>query len=258
MWPFLLNSLLYFPSRQFLAQPADLGLDAEDVVFETEDGETLHGWWFRTGAISLGHVLLCHGNAGNVGDRLLHARLLTDAGFDVLSFDYRGYGKSTGSPTEEGTYHDARAALRALARQEGVDPKRVFYIGESLGGGVAVALAREAPPRGLVLLSAFTSVRDMARRHYPIIPAPLVPDAYPSLQRIRALEAPLLVMHGDRDEIVPVEQGKALHEAAPGPKRLHLFPGAGHNDLLSLAGREWAETIAEWARGLEEPPASDE
>ncbi len=93
--------------------------------------------------------------------------------------------------------------------------------------------------------------------HYPIIPAPLVPDAYPSLRRIRALESPLLVMHGDRDEIVPVEQGKALYEAAPEPKRLHLFPGAGHNDLLSLAGREWAETIAEWARGLEKPPAGD-
>ena len=116
MMPFLLNSLLYFPSRQFFAQPADLGLEAEDVVFETEDGETLHAWWFRTGGESLGHVLLFHGNAGNIGDRLLHVRLLTDAGFDVFSFDYRGYGRSTGSPSEEGTYNDARAALLALAR----------------------------------------------------------------------------------------------------------------------------------------------
>jgi len=253
MLPFLLNSLLYFPSRQFFADPAALDLDAKDVLFETEDRETLHAWWFRAEGDSLGHVLLCHGNAGNVGDRLLHARLLTDAGFDVFSFDYRGYGKSTGSPNEEGTYNDARAALLALARQEGVDPRRLFFVGESLGGGVAVALAREAPPRGLVLLSTFTSVRDMGRVHYPVIPTLLVPDAYPSLRRIRDLECPLLVVHGDRDEIVPVEQGKALYDAAPEPKRLHLVPGAGHNDLLDRAGREWAATIAEWARGLPEP-----
>lgn len=257
MWPFLLNSLLYFPSGQFFAHPADLGLAAEDVVIETEDGETLHAWWFRSGTQPLAHVLLFHGNAGNIGDRLLHAQLLTDAGFDVFSFDYRGYGRSTGSPSEEGTYTDARAALPALARQDGVDPKRVIYLGESLGGGVAVALAREAPPRGLVLLSTFTSVRDMGRVHYPIIPTALVPDAYPSLRRIRELECPLLVLHGDRDEIVPLGQGKELFEAAPEPKRMHLFPGAGHNDLLSLAGREWAETIAEWVRSLEEPTAGD-
>jgi hypothetical protein len=207
----------------------------------------------RAAGDSLGHVLLCHGNAGNIGDRLLHARLLTDVGLDVFSFDYRGYGRSTGSPSEEGTYNDARAALLALAGQEGVDPRRVLYLGESLGGGVAVALAREAPPRGLILLSTFTSVRDMGRVHYPIIPTHAVPDAYPSLRRIRDLECPLLVLHGDRDEIVPIEQGKALYAAAPEPKRLHVFPGAGHNDLLNRAGREWAATIAQWVRGLPEP-----
>jgi fermentation-respiration switch protein FrsA (DUF1100 family) len=254
MMPFLLNSLLYFPSRGFFAEPAELGLDAKDVVFETEDSETLHAWWFRTEKDALGHVLLFHGNAGNIGDRLLHARLLTDVGLDVFSFDYRGYGRSTGSPDEEGTYRDARAARRALLRQDGVAEDRVIYVGESLGGAVAVSLAVETPPRGLVLLSTFTSVRAMGREHYPIIPTSLVPDAYPSLRWIRELQCPLLVMHGDRDEIVPVEQGRALFEAAPGPKRLHLFAGAGHNDLLNRAGREWAETIAEWVRALQKPP----
>jgi len=255
MLPFLLNSLLYFPSRQFFAEPAAFGLEARDVAFETEDGETLHAWWFRAGEDSLGHALLFHGNAGNIGDRLLHARLLTNVGLDVFSFDYRGYGRSTGSPSEEGTYHDARAALGALARQEGVDPRRVLYLGESLGGAVALALAREAPPRALILLSTFTSVRDMGRVHYPFIPAPAVPDAYPSLERIRELGCPLLVLHGDRDEIVPVDQGKALFAAAPEPKRLHVFPGAGHNDLLERAGHEWATTIAQWVRDLPGAPA---
>jgi hypothetical protein len=179
--------------------------------------------------------------------------LLTEVGLDVFSFDYRGYGRSTGSPDEEGTYRDARAARSALLRQDGVDEDRILYLGESLGGAVAVALAREAPPRGLVLLSTFTSVRDMGRVHYPILPTTLVPDAYPSLRLVRGLECPLLLMHGTADRIVPVEQGRRLFEAAPEPKRLHLFEGAGHNDLLTLAGREWAETIAEWARGLAEP-----
>jgi fermentation-respiration switch protein FrsA (DUF1100 family) len=253
VWPFLLNSLLYFPSRPLLARPADVGLEARDVSFETVDGETLHAWWFRARGDPVGHVLLCHGNAGNVGDRLLHAALLTGVGLDVFSFDYRGYGRSTGSPDEEGTYRDAFAARSALLRQDGVEEGRIIYLGESLGGAVAVALAREAPPRGLVLLSTFTSVRDMARVHYPVIPPGLVPDAYPSLKRVAALECPLLVMHGTADRIVPPEQGRQLFEAAPEPKRLRLFPGAGHNDLLALAGREWAEMIAEWVRGLAEP-----
>jgi fermentation-respiration switch protein FrsA (DUF1100 family) len=248
MVPFLLNSLLYFPSRQFILEPGEFGLHPSEVRFETEDGETLHAWWFRAGEDSLGHVLLFHGNAGNIGDRLLHARLLTDAGLDVFSFDYRGYGRSTGRPDEEGTYRDARAARAALLDQEGADPDRVFYVGESLGGAVAIALAVEAPPRGLALLSTFTSVRAMGRVHYPFIPTPVVPDAYPSLSRIREIECPLLVMHGEQDEIVPVEQGRALFEAAPEPKRLHLFPGAGHNDLIGVAGKEWAETIAAWVR----------
>lgn len=248
LMPFLLNSLLYFPSRHAFLEPGELGLHPSDVQFETDDGERLHAWWFRAGDDSIGHVLLVHGNAGNISDRLLHAQLLTDAGLDVFSFDYRGYGRSTGSPDEEGTYRDARAARAALLGQEGVDGTRVFYVGESLGGAVAIALAVEAPPRGLVLLSTFTSVRAMGRVHYPFIPTPLVPDAYPSLRRIGELECPLLVMHGEQDEIVPVEHGRALFEAAAGPKRLHLFAGAGHNDLLSRAGREWAETIAAWVR----------
>jgi hypothetical protein len=250
MMPFLLNSLLYFPSKQILFEPGAVGLDSLDVEIETEDGERLHAWWFRARGEALGHVLLFHGNAGNIADRLLHAQLLTGVGLDVLSFDYRGYGRSTGSPDEEGTYRDARAARSVLLRQEGVDAERVFYLGESLGGAVALALALEAPPRGLVLVSTFTSVRDMGRVHYPILPAALVPDAYPSLHRIGGLECPLLLMHGDRDDIVPVDQGRALFEAAPDPKRLHVFPGLGHNDLISRAGGDWAKAIAEWVGAI--------
>ena len=227
-----------------------MGLVARDVSIDTEDGERLHGWLVASKAAARAHVLLCHGNGGNVGDRVEHARLLARAGFDVLLFDYRGYGASTGRPSEEGTYRDARAAREALLGQAEVEESRVVYLGESLGAAVALKLALEAPPAGVVLLSAFTSVRVMAREHYPYLPAAVVPDAYPSLSRIEELRAPLLVLHGERDEIVPASHGRALFEAAREPKALHLFPRVGHNDLIELAGDDYAERIASWWDGL--------
>lgn len=243
----LLNSLLYFPSRAIVETPESAGLTYHDVAIETDDGERLHGWWIDATRPSLGHVLLCHGNAGNVGDRVHHAELLSTAGFDVLLFDYRGYGRSSGRPGEDGTYRDARAARIALLREPAIDDSRIFYLGESLGGAVALKLALEAPPRGLVLQSTFTGVRQMSRVHYPFVPGALVPDAYPSLRLIDKLRAPLLVLHGERDDIVPLSEGRALFEAARGRKEMLVFPGLGHNDLVALAGRAYAEAIVSWA-----------
>jgi pimeloyl-ACP methyl ester carboxylesterase len=249
----LLNSLLYFPSHAIFQAPDQAGLEYGDLALETDDGERLHGWWIASQTDSLGHLLLCHGNAGNVSDRVLHAALLTAAGFDVLLFDYRGYGRSSGRPSERGTYEDAHAALTCLLEQPGVDPRRVFYLGESLGGAIALELAFARPPAGLVLLSAFTSVRELARLHYPFLPAALVPNAYPNVDRIHRLRAPLLVLHGDQDDIVPISQGKALFDAAPTPKHMHVFAGCGHNDLVQLAGAAFGRVIASWMR---EPPRS--
>ena len=241
----LLNALLFFPERKLLAAPQ---MRHEEVAIETEDGEQLHAWWIPAPERPIGHVLFCHGNGGNIGDRVQHAALLHRAGLDVLLFDYRGYGRSTGRPSEEGTHRDARAARAALSGRREVDVDRVLYVGESLGGAVAIALALEAPPAGLVLVSTFTSVRDIARRHYPFVPAAVVPDAYPSLRRIQDLRAPLLVLHGDRDDLVPLMYGEELYDAAPEPKRMHAIAGVGHNDLVERAGDEWAAAIAEFAR----------
>lgn len=191
-----------------------------------------------------GHVLHCHGNAGNVTDRIPHARLLAAAGFDVLLFDYSGYGRSRGRPGEHETYADARAAREALLARERVDPARVLYLGESLGAAVALDLALAHPPAGLILQSPFMGIREIARFHYPYVPRALVPDAYPSLRRITGLRAPLLILHGARDTIVPLLHGEELFHAAPEPKRLEVFPNAGHNDML---GDHWVRTIADWA-----------
>ena len=246
----LLNALLYLPSRAVLETPAAVGLDFADLTLATEDGERLHAWWIPARAPTIAHVLLCHGNAGNIGDRVPHVALLAAAGFDVLAFDYRGYGRSSGRPSEHGSYLDARTAHDALLRQAGVDSARVVYLGESLGGAVALALAIELPPAGLILQSTFTNVRDMARLHYPFIPRALVPDAYPTLRIIPRLQAPLLVLHGSEDPIVPLMDGEALFAAAPEPKRIEVFEGVGHNDVIALAGARWIEAITDWANEL--------
>jgi fermentation-respiration switch protein FrsA (DUF1100 family) len=249
MWSSVVNSLLYFPTGTLDFAPADVGLRHHEVDIPTGDGERLHGWWIPTlRPPPAAHVLYFHGNGGNISHRLSHARALSAAGLDVLLFDYRGYGRSTGSPSEAGTYRDARAAREALLARPGVDPAAVVYLGESLGGAVAVELAVEHPPAALVLQSAFSSVRAMARLHYPVIPAAFVPDAYPSLDRIPRAACPVLVVHGAEDEIVPADHGRALFAAAREPKRLEIVRGAGHNDLLDVAGAGYAETIAAWVR----------
>ncbi|MBF6478235.1 alpha/beta hydrolase, partial [Nocardia cyriacigeorgica] len=189
-----------------------------------------------------------HGNGGNIGDRVPIYALLAEAGFDVLAFDYRGYGRSTGRPSERGTALDARAARTILLDQPGVDPGRVLYLGESLGGAVMLELALAHPPAGLILMSTFTGMREAARAVYPFLPAPLVPDAYPSLRRIPQLRAPLLLMHGDQDELLPLRHARMLYEAAPEPKKLVIYPGAGHNDIVVLAAGHWIDTIESWAR----------
>jgi pimeloyl-ACP methyl ester carboxylesterase len=251
----LLGSLVYFPSRGIGRTPAAAGLTFRELWFTTDDDIGLCGWWLPTSEQDRhGEILFCHGNAGNIGDRLLEAQLLTSAGFDVRLFDYRGYGRSHGRADEQGTYRDARAARAALTAQPEADPARVIYLGESLGGAIALHLALERPPAGLILQSTFTSIRALARHHDPLIPSLLIPDWYPSLNTVARLTAPLLVLHGDRDDIAPLSHAQALYNAAPPPKRIHVFAGRGHNDLAAMSGTEYASLIAQWASDLRNPP----
>ncbi|WP_063050586.1 alpha/beta hydrolase [Nocardia arthritidis] len=245
----ILNALTYLPERTVLQTPAVLGMEYAELFLPTSDGEIVDAWWMPA-RNSVGHILFAHGNAGNLGDRVPIYALLTEAGFDVLAFDYRGYGRSTGKPTEHGTYLDAHAAHRALLAQPGVDPNRVLYLGKSLGGGVVLELAQHHPPAGVMLMSTFSGLRDAARSVYPFLPAPLVPNAYPNERRIRTLRAPVLIMHGDQDELLPLRHAHRLYAAAPEPKRLVVFPGAGHNDLIVVGGSAWYDLVRDWAGAL--------
>ncbi len=239
----LLDTLTFFPSREIFATPAALGLPFEDVELETADGERLHGWWVPGARPEgKGTVLLFHGNAGNIAGRLIFLEKLGRLGFSVLLFDYRGYGRSTGSPSEKGTYLDAQAARSALPAGDGP----ILYLGISLGGAIAAALALESPPDGLILQSTFTSVREMARVHYPMIPALMVPDAYPTLRRVAQIRVPTLFIHGEADRVVPVQHAVELHRMAAGPKRLERVPGADHNDVLDAMGPRYGQLIVEW------------
>jgi fermentation-respiration switch protein FrsA (DUF1100 family) len=255
MWSSVVNALLYFPTRVLDGTPASVGLAYADLEIPTTDGQRLHGWWIPSPRRRVAaHVLFFHGNGGNISHRLVQARALADAGLDVLLFDYRGYGRSTGSPDEAGTYRDARAARATLLAQPGIDAHAIVYLGESLGGAVATELALAEPPAGLVLQSAFASVREMARLHYPVIPSALVPDAYPTLERIARVRCPVLILHGDRDDIVPLGHGQSLFAAAGAGTRLDVVRGAGHNDFVLVAGTAYGETIAAWAREVKGLP----
>jgi fermentation-respiration switch protein FrsA (DUF1100 family) len=226
------RSLIYYPSRRLEATPAVHRLPFENVRVTAEDGVRLHGWYVP-GARAV-TVLWCHGNAGNISHRLDNLRLLRERlGVGTLLFDYRGYGESEGAPSEAGTYRDARA-FRAWLRTRGTAGP-VVYFGRSLGAAVAAQLAAEDPPAALVLETPFTSVQAMANGTLPGI-GYLFHTRYDTLRRVREIRAPLLLLHGDADEVVPYRHGQAVFEAAAEPKRFVRIPGARHNDTYLVGG----------------------
>lgn len=244
------RQFIYFPERDVLADPADFGLAFEDVSLLASDGVRLHGW-FVPGERDV-TWLWFHGNAGNIADRLENLKLLHDeVGVTAFLFDYRGYGRSEGTPSEDGTYRDAEAALAYLRSRPDVDPERIIYFGRSLGAAVAVELATREPPLGLVLESPFPSIPELARYLYPFLPVwPLISTKYNSLAKISGVRTPLLVIHGDADETVPIRAGRKLFEAANEPKQFYTIPGAGHNDTYLVGGREYFEVLRLFVEGL--------
>ena len=245
---------IYFPVREVTGSPADYGMAFEDAFFQTEDGQRLHGW-FVPGA---GDVTLLwhHGNGGNIGHRLpdIH-RLHGGLGVNILIFDYRGYGRSSGAPSEGGLYHDAEGALRYLRSRDDVDPERVVYFGRSLGVAIAVELAVRHRPYGLILESGFPSIAYMAEVNRPWLPAwvvqRIISARYDSIAKIGGLDVPLLMVHGDMDETVPLSAGRALFDAASKPKTLLVVEGANHDGLPEVGGQAYIDRLRDYLQGLE-------
>jgi fermentation-respiration switch protein FrsA (DUF1100 family) len=231
----MLRSLIYFPSPGPVElPPGEAFRDLREVRFHAADGVALEAWHWPAPARASGAetLVIFHGNAGHRGHRLEWLARLRETGRAIFIIDYRGYGGSAGSPSEEGLYADAEGAV-AWLEEHGAGP--LVYVGESIGTGVAVELARRRPPRALVLQSPFTSLGDVARFHYPYLPARLLLcDRFDSIAKIEAIRCPLLVIHGERDSIIPVDHGRAIHERAGGPKEWFEIPGADHNDALWL------------------------
>ncbi len=229
---FFEESLIFFPSKYPAGRwRIPSGLAVEDAEFAAADGTRLHGWYVpRDDANAV--ILFCHGNAGNITDRAgVLARLHDDVGASVLIFDYRGYGRSEGSPSEDGVLADARAARAWLAKRAGVEEREIVLFGRSLGGAVAVDLAAEDGARGLVLQSTFTSIPDMAAYHYPWFPARgLLRTRLDSLAKIGSYRGPLLASHSRDDTIVPFALGERLFQAANEPKQFIQLEDCDHND----------------------------
>ena len=233
---------IYFPDKTVSTSPEGLGLDYEEVFFDTEDGYRLHGWYVP-GELDV-TLLWFHGNAGNIAGRLANLKLIhNELQVNVFLFDYRGYGRSQGGPSEKGLYQDAEAALTYLRSRDNGAQARIIYFGRSLGAAVAVELATRHRPYGLILESAFPSILHLAGHNYPIVPKWLVKvfvrARYDSLTRISRVDTPMLMLHGDNDDIVPVEAGRTLFNVANEPKSFYVIPGAGHNDIPTAGGPDY-------------------
>lgn len=241
------RKLQYFPNADPVPLPrgqAFRGL--QEVELSTEDGLRLLSWhWPGERPLTLVYF---SGNGGNRADRLEWARGFHRLGYGLFLLEYRGYGGNPGTPTETGLYRDAQAAVDWLSREPG---RQLGFLGESLGSGVAVEMATRAAPAGLIIQSGFSSAADVGQHRYPLLPVDLLmKDPFDSLPKIRSLSCPLLAIHGDRDRTVPLSLGRALFDAAPGPKEWLPVPGAAHNDVPGVGGQSYWKKIDDFLKEI--------
>ncbi len=241
--------LLFLPGvagRDLTVTPEAVNLPYSDVFLQTEDGETLHGWWLphdQHQKSTTATVLFFHGNAGNVSHRLDSLRIFNDLGLSVMIIDYRGYGLSTGKPSEPGVYRDATAAWRWLTESRGVDPNRIILFGRSMGAAVASQLATRVQAAGLILESAFTSVPDLGAELYWWLPVRLLSRLeFNTADHIRRADLPTLIIHSPDDEIIPYSHGRQLHEAA-GRNGTFLEIRGSHNTGFLDSGNPYREGL---------------
>jgi fermentation-respiration switch protein FrsA (DUF1100 family) len=242
------RKLMYFPDTT-RTLPAEVGLTGvAERMIETPDGHRVVAWYGKAkpGKPTL---LYFHGNGGSLADRAPRIARFMAEGWGIYLMSYRGYGGSTGSPSEAANVADARLAYHALVG-EGVPPASIVAYGESLGSGIAVRIAAEQPVAGVILDAPYTSIVDLAARAYPYLPVRLLlVDRYETARYIAAVKAPILILHGARDSVIPVEMGRQLARLAPEPKRLVVFPNGGHSDLY-IDGNNAIDAVRAWIGSL--------
>lgn len=239
----LQSKLIYFPTPDYAQTPADVGLPFEDLTLRTLDGLAIAAWYVPADNAK-GTLIHCHGNAGNIADRLLDLKLFHRMGVNVLIFDYRGYGRSEGRPDERGTYEDAETAWRYLVETRGESPERIVVFGRSLGGAVAIELATRQRPGALVVESTFTSLPDVGRRLFPWLPVRLIATyKYDSVAKVPTIRCPKLFLHGTDDSLIAIELGRRLFAAAATPKEFIETPGE-HNEAGYSYSPEYTARLA--------------
>lgn len=217
---------VYFPLAEIEATPQDISLSYEDIIFETKDNIKLSAWFIPVNA-PRATLIFCHGNGGNISHRLEKIKIFYDLNLNVFIFDYRGYGKSGGRPTEKGLYRDAEAAYDYLVGNKKIRQEKIVVFGESLGSAVAVDLASKKPISGIIIEGGFTSARDMAKRIYPLLPTFIYTVRFDSYAKIKNVKSPKLFFHSKNDEIVPFVLGKKLFEKADSGEFVEII--GGHN-----------------------------
>jgi len=246
---FFQSKLLYFPTveAKITETPSSLGYTFESVSINTADNETLHGW-FVPATDAKGTILFFHGNAGNISHRLAYLPMFQQLKLNLFIFDYRGYGKSSGSPSETGTYHDALAAWMYLTDIRGISPDEIVLYGESLGGAIAAWLATQHHSAMLILASTFTSIPDLAQTIYPFLPVRWIARfEYDTLKYLNSIDRPVFIAHSPHDEIIPFTHSERLFKHANEPKQL-LVLANGHNDGFIFMRKDWIDTLDSFIR----------
>jgi len=247
----LSERLVFKPDKQIAGHPSQFGLEFEEVWLETSDRVRLHAWHFP-GPRELALVWF-HGNRGNISQRLDTVRLLHDhLGLSILLFDYRGYGRSEGRPSEQGLYRDGEAAVQWVRQHPRLGNQPIVFFGRSLGSAVAVEMATRSQPSGVVLEAAFPSIQEVAKKSLSgRIITPLFLTRFNTAAKIQRINAPVLIIHGDRDEDVPITHGLRLFQQCNQPKWLYTVSGAGHHDVMQVAGEKYFEALGRFIERIE-------
>lgn len=242
--------MVFFPTLEISTTPADLNIKYEEITLAVNDTESIHGWYFPASDSSVNKaVLFCHGNAGNISNRLYTAALFQSLDIPFFLFDYRGYGKSVGSLSEENVYVDGRQCYDWLIEQKGFKPENIIIFGRSLGGAVCAELAGNVVVGGIIMESTFTSASELGQKLFPIFPIKLfLKYRFNSLAKIEKINCPVLVIHSPDDDLIPYEMGRHIFEKASQPKEFFEIEGS-HNNRDYLSNPEYIEKIRSFITG---------